>query len=235
MLHCYNVLEKEVVMTAPVPERSSKSLGKPSRVAKQYKVSKFEGRVVVEGVSVGDVEEALRLAERFAEVRHEARDSFEDFVNSSLLESNRELVPTSSQRQVQRTAALRQKLLTTYGAETHETLAQIRDSQPSSVRAWVTRAREQGELFTVKFKGRVLIPKVQLDEDGNLDPAISALVRPLLEADLDGWSLWTWLTHPTGHLSGNIPAELAHVDLGRAQRAADLYAVDLRNKRGEVA
>lgn len=222
-------------MPAPVPDRTSKSPRRPSRITRQYKVSELKGRVVVEGVSVGDVEEALRLAQRVSEVRHDARDSFEDFVNFSLLETNEELVPSASQRQIQRTAALRQKLLTKYGAETHETLAQIRDSQPGSVRAWVTRAREQGELFTVKFKGRVLIPKVQLDDEGELYPAISALVRPLLEADLDGWSLWTWLTHPTGHLSGKIPAELAHVDLERAQRAADLYALDLRNERGEVA
>lgn len=222
-------------MTAPVPDGTSKSPRKPPHIGRRYKVSKLKGRVVVDGVSVGDVEEALRLADRVAEVRRSARDSFEDFVNSSLLEANEDLVPSASQRQVQRTAALRQKLLTEHGAETHETLAQIRDSQPSSVRAWVTRAREQGELLTVKFKGRVLIPKVQLDKDGNLDPAVSALVRPLLEADLDGWSLWTWLTHPTGHLSGEIPAELAHVDLERAQRAANLYAIDLRNERNEVA
>jgi hypothetical protein len=222
-------------MTAPVPDRTNKSPRRTSGIGPRYKVSKFKGRVVVEGVSVGDVEDALRLAQRVSEVRHKARESFENFVNSSLLESNEELVPSASQRQVQRTAALRQKLLTEFGAETHETLAQIRDSQPSSVRAWVTRAREQGELFTVKFKGRVLIPKVQLDDEGKLDPAISALVRPLMETDLDGWSIWTWLTHPTGHLSGKIPAELAHVDLERAQRAADLYALDLRNERGEVA
>lgn len=196
-----------------------------------YEVRAVQDHVEVIGLSLNDVEEALQLAQQVSAARLELRRSFEGQINRILLERAGDLLPSASQRQIQRTADLRQSLLAENGAETYKSLATLRDTKPSSVRTWVSRARERGELFTINLQGTTLIPRVQLTEDGNLHPAITPLVRTLLSADLDAWSLWAWLTSPTGLLSGDIPAEIAPVKPSRAQKAADRYAAELERGR----
>lgn len=121
------------------------------------------------------------------------------------------------------------------GYETHESLAQFRNAPPSSVRTWVSRLRQNNELFTVKLNGKTLIPSVQLTAAGELRPEVAGLVRPLSEAGLDGWSLWAWLCNPTGLLSDAVPAELAHTDPRRAQKAAERYAAEIRLAQSNIA
>lgn len=214
-------------MTADVPNKVNRS----QSTREDIRVEQVKNHVEVIGLSVRDVKEAIELAQKVDAVRTDTRRALEDYLNKTLLESDEDLMSSATQRQVKRTAALRQSLLTDHGAQTHESLAAVRDSQSSSVRAWVARARERGELFTVKVKGRILIPQVQLNAEGNLDQKITALVRPLLQAGLDSWSLWAWLTSPTGRLSGKTPADVAQENPARARKAADLYAADLERSR----
>jgi hypothetical protein len=100
---------------------------------------------------------------------------------------------------------------------------------------WVSRRREKGELFTVELQGRTLIPSVQLTADGGLDAAIAQLSRTLLEAGLGSWELWTWLTSPTGRLSGDVPAQVVRTNARRANAAAARHADELRLARDQVA
>lgn len=183
--------------------------------------------VEVTGLSAQDVQSAIELYRAVDDSKLHARAALEDHLNQALLTGNTELLSTATQRQVQRTAALRQRLMNDSGYETYESLARLRDSQVSSVRTWVARARERGELFTVKVKGTTLIPKVQLTAGGELQTKVTTLVRPLITSGLDEWSLWAWLTTSTGLLSGEIPAEVVSYEPERAQRATERYAAEI--------
>lgn len=127
------------------------------------------------------------------------------------------------QRQAQRAAALRETLMG-HGYETYASLAAKRGAKESSIRTWATRARRDHRLFTVQAGGHTLIPTVQLTPNGEIEPAVAALIAPLLKAGLDRWSLWAWLCSPTDRLSGQVPADVAHTDPERARRAAVQYA-----------
>ena len=138
-------------------------------------------------------------------------------------------------QQVEMTADLRRSLLADHGAVSYKAFAQLCGSRTSAVRAWVVRVSGRGYLFTVEDNGRILIPRVQLDTNGNLNEHVAALVQPLFHAGLDSWSLWAWLTSPTGRLNGEIPAEVAKEDPARARKAAALYAADIERSRGTAA
>ncbi|MCB0951087.1 MAG: hypothetical protein K0U84_22220 [Actinomycetia bacterium] len=58
------------------------------------------------------------------------------------------------------------------------------------------------ELFTVKHDGRTIIPAFQLDADGEPRPELQPVLQPLIDAGVQSWALWTWLTSPTSLLSG---------------------------------
>ncbi|MDJ1370059.1 hypothetical protein C7K25_01520 [Gulosibacter molinativorax] len=144
--------------------------------------------VEVTGMSVQDVEYAVNVVRRFDEERIRARKVLE----THLLEMQRDtpLVSEATQLQLQRTAELRTQLLQSEGAEDYESLAQLRGSQESSARTWVSRMRQRHELFTVEVRGHTLIPRVQLTAKGGSDPLIAELIRPLAHVGLDGWGIW---------------------------------------------
>lgn len=197
-------------------------------------VRAHHGHVEVTGLNKQDVEYAIQLSRAVIQERIQARTALASQAKQAILEENLDLVSHASQRQIIRSATLRKQLVHEQGAETYSTLALLRDSQESSVRTWVSRSRNRHELFTVDLQGITLIPRVQLTETGSINPLIAELVRPLKSAGLDGWSLWAWLTSPTGLLSGDTPANVASTNIGRAARAATRYATDLRQAQ-EIA
>jgi hypothetical protein len=208
-------------MTAHVPDRIG--------------VRATEDHVEVVGLSKEDVEYAISLFQAVAQEQTEARSALASHVNQAMLHEGIELIPAASQRQVQRSAALKKRLIEDQGFETYASLAEIRDTRESSVRTWVSRLRRRSDLFTVEFQGHTLIPKLQLTDSGDVNPVVAELVRPLAGAGLDSWSLWAWLTNPTGLLSGEIPAEVAVGNITRATKAANRYAAELRQAQANVA
>lgn len=183
--------------------------------------------VEVSGLSSQEVAAAIGLFRRVDQKRVSARASVSALVDRAMLDNAIPLVSAASQRQVQRSAELRRHLLEVEGAETYASLAGLRGGRESSARTWVSRPRNSGRIFTVEVQGRTLIPAVQLTATGSESPEILELTRPLQRAGLDGWSLWAWLTSPTGLLSGEVPAQVASTDPGRAHRAAARYAAEL--------
>lgn len=205
-----------------------------AQVPERVEVTDEAGHVEVTGVSKDRVQQALELLEVVEGMKVSARDNLVTSINQLMLKVNMPVVSEATQRQVQRSAALNEELLG-MGYETHESLAQSRNVPPSSVRTWVSRLRQNHELFTVKLGGKTLIPSVQLTSADELRPEVAALVRPLSEAGLDGWSLWAWLVKPTGLLSDEVAAELAQTDPRRAQKAAERYAAEIRRARSNIA
>ena len=69
-----------------------------------------------------------------------------------------------------------------------------------------------------------MIPAFQLTEDGDLRDDLADVLRPLLEAELDGWAVWSWMTQPTSFLSGGVPEVVAASAPARAATAARRFA-----------
>ncbi|MDN6534084.1 MAG: hypothetical protein L0K63_07425, partial [Yaniella sp.] len=67
--------------------------------------------VEVVGLSAQDVQRAIELYRAVDDSKLQARAALEDYLNQALLSQDTELLSTPTQRQVQRTAALRQRLM----------------------------------------------------------------------------------------------------------------------------
>ncbi|MEN8674998.1 hypothetical protein [Nocardioides sp.] len=185
--------------------------------------------VEIRGLSLDEVTRAVRLL--FAAER--LQDQFEDYADTAVLMSMAEvkmpLVRSERAAATARTARLRQSLLRDREAwMTFTDLAALRDLKESSIRTWVTRKRDAGELFTVRADSHVVVPVLQLTSAGQLRTEIAALVSELSVAGVDGWSTWAWLTSPSEWLSGEVPAEVASVNPARAVRAARRQAAAIR-------
>lgn len=188
--------------------------------------------VEVDGLSEDDVAAAIDLYRAVVQRQVEARANFSAQVNKAFAEQNLDLISGESQKQVLQNVALRERLLKEEGFLTYASLAELRGSTEKAARTWVARQRDRKDLFTVEIRGRTLIPKVQVTSAGDVDPSIAELTRPLVTAGLGGWSLWAWLTSPTGRLSGEVPAKMVRTNMARAHRAAQRYASELELVQG---
>lgn len=138
-----------------------------------------------------------------------------------LTETSPDAVSPASLNQARREAAHRQRLLRTPSYD-YETLRGLR-GEPTvrATRTAVSRMRAKNQLFTVSATvGRtVVIPAFLLTDACEPRPELQPLLEPLLTAGLGPWQLWTWLTSPTGLLSGQVPEAVA-AEPATAERAA---------------
>jgi len=93
------------------------------------------------------------------------------------------------------------------------------DANESSTRTWVARQSGLHTLFTVTDFGRTVIPAFQLTAEGEPRDDLHGVLEILLTSGITGWELWTWLTTPTGWLSGQTPENTAQTDPVRVERA----------------
>jgi hypothetical protein len=189
-----------------------------------FEVEERGDHVEVRGVSRHEVLEALHLhAEvQVAKAAHTA--DVRDSLVRTLMGKGVSLVPPASLAQAQRLAAHRNALLAT-PVYTHESLQQMRgDTRASSTRTWLSRRKDARELFTVKHDGRTVIPAFQLDADAEPRPELQPVLQTLIDAGVQSWALWTWLTSPTSLLSGEIPEQLVRSTPHRVLRAAERFA-----------
>ena len=184
----------------------------------------YPDHVEVRGVPRDVVEAALEVYGEVQAVRAEHVAANREHLVKALMASGIPLTPPASLAQAQRLASHRDALLST-PVYTHSTLSQMRgDAQESSTRTWLTRRRDAYELFTLTHDGRTLIPAFQFDEHGRPRPDLQPLLAVLIPAGVQGWTLWTWLTSPTGLLSGEVPEQLVRTNPTRALRAAQRFA-----------
>lgn len=191
-----------------------------------YEVAERAGHLEVRGVSRRDVEEALELIGHVRVLQAGHAEAGRADLLRVLMASNVALTPPATVAQAQRLAGHRDALLAT-PAFTHDTLRALRgDATASSTRTWLTRRRDNHEVFTLTHQGRTVIPAFQLDELGGARPELQPILTALAKADIGGWPLWTWLTSPTALLSGEIPERLARRAPARVLRAAQRFAAD---------
>lgn len=195
-----------------------------SAADRSYDIAARADRLEVRGVSEDELAEALELLDKVRAVQADHVASTRDDLVYALMAANVRLTPPASLAQAQRLATHRDALLAT-PMYTYETLQKLRgDSAESTTRTWVARRRAAHELFTVTHNGRALIPAFQLDERGAPRKELQPILETLINVGIAGWSLWTWLTNPTGLLSGHIPEQVARTAPARALRAAQRFA-----------
>ena len=74
----------------------------------------------------------------------------------------------------QRRRALRARLLSN-GYLTNWEVAALRDTSPSTARSFVARERRRYRLFTVKLAQTVIVPRILLDDRGDLTVVTQAV------------------------------------------------------------
>ncbi|CAN5631873.1 hypothetical protein BH10ACT9_BH10ACT9_49910 [soil metagenome] len=189
-----------------------------------YQVAERAGHLEIRGVTRRDVEEALELIDRVRVLQADHVKATRADLTRTLMARNVSLTPPATLAQAQRLATHRDGLLAT-PVFTHDTLRALRgDTRTSSTRTWLTRRRDNHELFTITYNGRTLIPAFQLDDEGQPRPELQPVLEALADAGITGWPLWTWLTNPTALLSGEIPEQLAPRAPVRVLRAAQRFA-----------
>lgn len=203
--------------------------------SRAHEVREVDERIEVLGYSELEVRQAMELFQAVRTEQVSTRKDFRAQVHEAMVRNHIPLVSQASQSQALRRSALRAQLLEDQGYETYSSLAEKRQTRESSARTWVARERQRGSLFTVKLQGTTIIPKVQLTEDGQLHEPVTRLVSTLRAAHMDGWSLWAWLCSPTGLLSGDVPAQVAETNQGRAHKAATRIGAELKSTHTRVS
>lgn len=187
-------------------------------------IAERAGRLEVSGVQRRDLEQALVLLPLVQELQAEGTAVTREQLVRALMRHRVHVTPRASVEQAQRLAAHRDALLAS-DVFSHASLAALRgDRQVSSTRTWVTRRRKDRALFTVTHEGRTLLPAFQFTDAGQTRPELQPLLRALLDAGIDGWELWTWLTSSSSFLSGGAPAQVARTHPQRALHAAERFA-----------
>lgn len=90
---------------------------------------------------------------------------------------------------------------------TYETLAQVRGASVDATRYAVHKAAHEHRLLLVPVEDHVVIPAFQLLMDGEVRPELLPLLDPLLEAGMEPWQVWSWLTQPAALTFGLAPSE----------------------------
>ena len=156
------------------------------------------------------MQSAIRLYKQHKRLKISGRNALRKQVDQDYVD-DAQIVSGATQRQAVRSGELRKRLLESEGAVTYETLADMRDSNEKAARQWASRYLHDQRLFTVDAQGRVLVPVFQLNDEGDIDKAVSSIIgRPLLKAGARPWTVWAWSTRPTGLFSGRVPAALVH-------------------------
>lgn len=185
-------------------------------------VRSLQAEIVMSGDELNTMLE--QLLELVRSVQAEHVEAIRDDLAQLLMSREVSLTPPATLTQARRFAAHRDALRAT-PVFTHETLCELRgDKSVSSTRTWLARRRDDHALFTINDKGRTLIPAFQLDEHGEPRTEIQPILSALREGNVQGWSLWTWLTKPTSLLSGGVPETVARTDPARVVRAAQRFA-----------
>jgi hypothetical protein len=123
--------------------------------------------------------------------------------------------------------AQRRRLMTTGWLTLTELAARRSEADVAATGGWVAAQRLDRALIALEApNGTIGVPAFQVTDDGQPRRELRPLLEVLLGAGIGGWAAWTWLTSPTGLLSGGVPERLAVADPGRALRAATQFAAD---------
>ena len=189
-----------------------------------YSVVEHDGHVEIEGVTRAEMVEALQLFDAARSFQSKKSADYRHSLVAVMSEARVDQVPAASLDQARRLVQLRASLLATPHF-TNETLAELRgDEKVSTTRTWLSRQRTSRKLFTVRERGRTIVPGFQFRDSGSLRKELAPLLEVLGNANVSEWEMWIWLTSGTPLLSGTTPSDVATVEPTRALLAAKRFA-----------
>jgi len=107
----------------------------------------------------------------------------------------------------QRNARRRAELLTEFGALTGEQIAEER-SKANNRHALAARWRKDGRIFGVSYRGKIVYPAFQFDDDGRVRPAVADVLAALPRDRMTAWEVALWWTAGNGWLGGRRPVDV---------------------------
>ncbi|WP_210649278.1 hypothetical protein [Nocardioides sp. SYSU D00065] len=110
--------------------------------------------------------------------------------------------------QLRREGRLRAALLDG-GWLSYAEVGRLRGISENAARFAVHKAAQRRAILIVQNEGATLVPKFQLDAQGQVREELLAVLEPLLAAGVDPWRAWMWLTTPAALLGGAVPHEAA--------------------------
>lgn len=125
-----------------------------------------------------------------------------------------------------RNAKRRAQLLQEFGALSGEQIAEER-SRAANRHALAARWRKEGRIFGVPYRGQMLYPAFQFDDDGTLRPVISDVLAGLPRDRMSEWEVALWWTAANGALGGERPVDLLEERPQELAEAARRLAVPL--------
>ena len=101
-------------------------------------------------------------------------------------------------------------------------VGRLRGVSENAARFALHKAAERRAVLLVQHDGATLVPSFQLDPQGQVREELLTVLEPLIDAGVDPWRTWIWLTSPAALLGGAVPHEAARdpEDQPLVQRAA---------------
>jgi hypothetical protein len=132
--------------------------------------------------------------------------SAEPLIMSMLPEDPPDVPSRAAVLQARRNAEARMELLREFGYLTAEQVADGR-SRAANRSALAGRWRAEGKIAAVEWKGRVLYPAFQFDEQGAPFPAVASVLAVLPRDRMSDWEVALWWTAANGWLAGDRPVD----------------------------
>lgn len=99
-------------------------------------------------------------------------------------------------------------------------IGRLAGSRAVSLRAWASQKHRDRELLGVRRRNRVLYPGFQLDAQGNVRPAVPAVIAVFDDAGWREESVVLWFVATNGRLGGMRPVDVPDENADRVVTAA---------------
>lgn len=168
------------------------------------------------GEPVDKLVRALESAERHGRtaflvaIDTHAPTPIESLIMSMLPDRPPDIPSRAAVLQARRNAEARMELLREFGFLTAEQIAEGR-SRATNRSAMAGRWRAEGKISGVEWKGRVLYPGFQFDEQGAPLPIVAMVLAALPRDRMSDWEVALWWTAANGWLSGDRPVDWLNV------------------------
>lgn len=127
--------------------------------------------------------------------------------------------------------ALHETLLRYHGAYNAHQIAVLQNTPDiEATQRYLDLLEDRHNIFSVDNNGVTLYPAFQFHTNGKLDATMGEVIKTF-GGNVDGWTLWSWFSFPSGLLSGDVPKDVVHESLYRAQTAARRFRDTLRDTR----
>lgn len=161
-------------------------------------------------ISGKDREELLAAENIFVsfrqELAHAKDDKLQKLIEAITPELQLPLSPAAIE-QVKLNAAARTQFLEQYETYSSSDISRINGSTATNKAALASGWRSKGKIFVIDYKGSLLYPVFQFDNEGRPRKVMAEIIT-LFDDENKGWQLALWFVTPNAMLSGKSPVDM---------------------------